>query len=131
MADENTPRPLKYFLPFISPYRPIEVTCPSCQTETHYFSHARMRTDERVHYLWTYQCQSCGTLTNSEEANPDGIPVALRLKCDCGGQFRRDKNIFCPTCAYRKTDENKASNTLYFTDDEMMELERRHGTEEM
>ena len=70
-------KPLKYFLPEISPYSPIEATCPTCKTVTVYCSHARIRTSERAIYLWAYQCQSCGKLESSEDGHPEGVRVAL------------------------------------------------------
>jgi len=30
-------KPLKYFLPEISPYNPIEATCPTCKTVAKYY----------------------------------------------------------------------------------------------
>ena len=73
-------------------------------------------------YLKPYQCQDCGEIKFSdEEINlPDDIKkiiratcVALNERCKCGGQFRRDKNIFCQNCNYRKTKENKSYANLY------------------
>ena len=133
MGSTEKPKPLKYFLPEISPYDPIKVTCPSCDAKTSYSSHMRFRTSERNIYLRSYQCQSCGKLESSEDSHPDGIRVGLDNQCDCGGQFRRDKNIFCPcpSCNYRKSDENKAELKLYATPEEMESLKMRHGNEEM
>lgn len=130
-AEKPKYKPLKYFLPEISPYNPINVKCPSCDTETSYSSHMRIRTSDRNIYLWSYQCQSCGKLENSEETHSNGIRVGLENKCACGGQFRRDKNIFCPSCKYRKSDKNKAEDTLYATSEEMESIKMRHGNEEM
>jgi hypothetical protein len=124
-------KPLKYFLPEISPYSPIKAKCPSCDTETTYSSHMRINTSERNHYLYTYQCQSCGKLESSEEAHPNGIRVGLESRCVCGGQFRRDKNIFCPCCKYRRTADNKAEDRLYATSEEMVSLIVSHGNEEI
>ena len=107
MKSKKKHKPLKYFLPEISPFRPIEAKCPICETTTIYCSHWRIRTSERAIYLWAYQCQSCGKFDSSEEGHPEGIRVALEHSCDCGGQFRRDKNIFCSSCNYRKAKENK------------------------
>lgn len=130
-AEKPSYKPLKYFLPEISPYRPIKAKCPCCDTETIYSSHMRINTTERNHYLFTYQCQSCGKLERSEEAHPNGIRVGLEKRCVCGGQFRRDKNIFCPDCKYRRTTENKAEDRLYATIEEMESLKKRHGNEEI
>ena len=124
-------KPLKYFLPEISPYRPIEATCPTCETTTVYCSHARIRTSERAIYLWAYQCQSCGKLESSEDGHPEGIRVALESPCECAGQFRRDKNIFCPSCTYRKSKENKREDKLHASEQEMEIIKTRHGNEEM
>ena len=125
------PRPLKYFLPEISPYSPIKANCPSCQSTTNFSSHIRLNTSERAIYLWYYQCQSCGKLETSDESHLDGIRVGLENLCECGGQFRRDKNIFCPSCKYRKSDENKREDKLYATPEELESIKISHGTEEM
>lgn len=133
--DTSAPKPepikLKYFLPAISLYRPLKVTCPICETETTFNSHIRMTTAEGTINLWCYQCQSCGKLKSSEDTHPDGIRIALEDKCKCGGQFRRDKNIFCPSCNYRKTAENRAEDYLHASAEEMEKLEMRHGNEAM
>ena len=68
-------------------------------------------------YNKPYQCQDCGKIHKSDqEINlpgeikliKKGTCVALKDLCDCGGQFRRDKNFFCIACHARKTKENKA-----------------------
>ena len=124
-------KPLKYFLPEISPYRPLEASCPTCNIVTLYCSHARIRTSERAIYLWAFQCQSCGKLESSEDGHPEGVRVALESPCECGGQFRRDKNIFCPGCTYRKAEENKREDKLHASEQEMQHIKTRHGNEEM
>jgi uncharacterized Zn finger protein (UPF0148 family) len=57
--------------------------------------------------------------------------VALNEPCECCGQFRRDRNIFCPNCHYRKSDENRRSEKLTATTEEMEQINQRNGTEEM
>ena len=124
-------KPLKYFLSEISPYRPIKASCPCCKTETTYSSHIHLSTSEGSIYINYYQCQSCGKLETSDEKNAEGIRVALETACECGGQFRRDKNIFCPVCQYRQSDENKAEDKLIATPEEMENLAMRHDSEEL
>ena len=81
--------------------------------------------------MWAYQCQSCGKLESSEDGHPEGVRVALDNPCECGGQFRRDKNIFCPGCTYRKANENKREDKLHASEQEMERIKTRHGNEEM
>ena len=131
MENNEKPIPLKYFLPAISPYSPITATCPSCAVNATYSSHMRLNTSKGSVYLWSYQCQSCGTLTTSDATHPKGACVGLEDKCECGGQYRRDKNIFCPSCNYRKKKDNKSEDKLYATPEEMQAIRKRHGTEEL
>lgn len=63
-----------------------------------------------------FQCQDCGNIKFEDpETNFPGelkksfrgICVALEIKCDCGGQLRRDKILFCPNCHHKKSTNNK------------------------
>lgn len=123
--------PLKYFIPAHSPYRPFNLTCPVCEHSSSFSEHMRLNTSNGCVYLWTYQCQDCGKKRNSDEIQTEGISVALNEPCECGGQFRRDRNIFCPNCHYRKSDENCRSEKLTATTEEMEQINQRNGTEEM
>ena len=125
------PTQLKYFLPGISLNNPINAICTNCTTQTTYSSHMRLITSQGSVLLWTYQCQSCGTLKTSDLTHPKGASIGLEEKCECGGQYRRDKNIFCPSCKFRKKEENKSEDKLYATPEEMQEIKKRHGTEEL
>jgi hypothetical protein len=91
----------------------------------------RLNTSNGCVYLWSYQCQDCGKKRNSDEIQTEGISVALNEPCECGGQFRRDRNIFCPNCHYRKSDENRRSEKLTAITEEMEQINQRNGTEEM
>lgn len=80
-------------------------------------SHRRYRT-----FLQPYQCQDCGEIDFSdqdinlpleEKKNKKGTCVALKERCKCGGQYRRDKNIFCPNCTFRKNKTNRPEKNLY------------------
>ena len=123
--------PLKYFLPEISPYRPLKMSCQVCQTESVFSGHMRLNTSDGCLYYWSYQCQDCGKLSNSDEATDQKITVGLSQPCDCGGQFRRDKNIFCTSCGYRKSEENKSEENLFASQEQMEELKKSHDLEEM
>lgn len=131
MSAKKKQKPLKYFLSQISPYSPLKAACPSCETTTSFSSHIHLSTSKGSIHINYYQCQSCGKLDTSDEKNQEGTRVALETRCECGGQFRRDKNIFCPNCQYRKSEENKAEDKLIATLEEMKNLTLRHGTEEM
>jgi hypothetical protein len=129
MSEKKQPR--KYFLSQISPYRPLKVTCPVCTTVTVFSSHIHLNTSEGSIHINNYQCQSCGKIETSDENHPDGVRVGLEKLCECGGQFRSDKNIFCPSCQYRKSEENKEEDKLFATEEEMEQLSTRHDEEEM
>ena len=123
--------PLKYFIPAHSPYRPLNLDCPVCEHKSSFSDHMRLNTSNGGVYLWSYQCQDCGKQRNSDEVQENGVTVALQEPCDCGGQFRRDRNIFCPNCHYRKSAENGSSDNLTISKEEMEQIMKRNGTEEM
>jgi hypothetical protein len=89
----------------------------------------RLNTSNGCVYLWTYQCQDCGKKRNSDEVQENGVTVALQEPCDCDGQFRRDRNIFCPNCHYHKSDENCSSDKLTITKEDMDQILEQNGTE--
>jgi hypothetical protein len=90
----------------------LDATCRLCGVMTHFTGQNRYRLEENginvVKYVYEYQCQDCGKLKMAEfdDANDD-FQIA---RCNCGGQFRRDKPIFCPSCLKNKTDLNKSEN---------------------
>ena len=131
MSPKKKQKPLKYFLAQISPYSPLKAACPCCETTTTFSSHIHLSTSEGSIHINYYQCQSCGKLETSDAKDLEGTRVALENRCECGGQFRRDKNIFCPNCQYRKSEENKAEENLFATEEEIESLSMRHGVEEM
>jgi hypothetical protein len=55
----------------------------------------------------------------------------MKEPCECGGQFRRDKNIFCTSCHYRKSDENKSDEKLTATKKQLDEIKKSNDAEEM
>ena len=85
-------------------YGGSELTCRLCDDKVFYSNFNRYRYSDRAEYEWGYQCQDCGTLIMSK----DNIEERQYLvdRCKCGGQFRRDKNLFCGNCKGNKTDEN-------------------------
>lgn len=123
--------PLKYYITELSPYRPLHLNCPVCEHTSTFSSHTRFNTSNGSLYYNLYQCQDCGKLQNSDEVQPKGITVALKEPCECGGQFRRDCNIFCSNCNYRKSDENKFDNKLTATKKKMKLISSINGSEEM
>ena len=86
-----------------------------------------IRTDKRKYISYQYQCQDCGKLKYSDEFIPKGQTVALSEKCKCQGQYRRDKNIFCPGCQHRKTNKNQTEDYLTLTDSEIENIKKTHG----
>lgn len=85
-----------------------------------------IRTDKRKYI--SYQCQDCGKLKYSNEFSSNRQIVALSKKCKC--QYRRDKNIFCPGCYHRKTNNNKNEDYLSLTDYKIEHLRKIHNTED-
>lgn len=55
-----------------------------------------------------HQCQDCGALKMDDKIATNGQADFLEKPCECGGQFRREKPIFCPNCKYNKTPINKS-----------------------
>ena len=116
-----------FFLPFIDPYFPLIAECTKCDLETTFSGHMFIRTDERRHKLLQHQCQSCGSLTFLDKHYADHHIVGLKERCDCGGQFRRDKNIFCPGCNNRKDKQNCEEIHLKSSLEEFDNLKEQHG----
>jgi hypothetical protein len=52
-----------------------------------------------------YQCQDSGELCFSLPDDKSNDAYLLK-RCECGGQFRRDKPLFCAKCLKNKTSEN-------------------------
>ena len=118
---------IRYFLLCIKAYSEIEAICSKCEFETTFAGFLWVRTDEKKHISYQYQCQDCGKLKYSEEYNAKGNIVALSEKCECTGQYRRDKNIFCPDCNHRKTIENKTEDYLILSDNKLKYFNEIHG----
>ena len=124
-SKKDRKKPRIYILAFISQYSPIKATCTECNLATTFSGYWSYRTKERHHNVDEYQCQSCGALSFSEEEQK-GIAVACIDPCKCGGQRRRDKNIFCPGCGYRKRKNNRAESFTAISQVELDILEKRH-----
>ena len=120
-------KPRVYILAFISQYTPIKATCKECNLETTFSGYWSYRTKKRHHNVDQYQCQNCGELSFSEEEQ-NGISVACIEPCKCGGQRRRDKNIFCPGCGYRKRKNNRAESFTTISQLELDILKARHNS---
>jgi len=91
----------------------------------------RFNTSNGCIYHWHYQCQSCGKLNYSDEKAERGTIVALKEPCECGGQYRRDKNIFCTSCHYRKSEENRSEVKLTATKKQLETIKKSHDAEAM
>lgn len=100
-----------FYLTSANPSFPTRTECPKCQKTESIDGYNRIQTSHRSIYLFQYQCQSCGKFHFSDEKAEHGIIVALKERCECSGQYRRDKNIFC-SCGYRKTRQNKEEKFL-------------------
>lgn len=92
-----------------------ELTCRLCSSTVFYQDFNRFRSSDFVEFEWGYQCQDCGELKMSKEQYDDR-PYLLE-RCTCGGQFRRDKDLFCKNCKGNKTDENISDEFIKFKDD--------------
>lgn len=88
----------------------LDATCSGCGVLTHFTGRNRYRLDKNginmVKYVYEFQCQDCGVLkmANFKEASNK----FLEDRCACGGQYRRDKPLFCSSCKINKTAENKS-----------------------
>ena len=120
---------IQYFLICIKAYFPITALCSKCGIETTFGGIMWIRTKKRRHRFYQYQCQHCGKLKYSGNHNDNSNVVALSERCKCQGQYRRDKNIFCPNCHHRKTEYNKDEDYNTLTDNEIEILTKRHGNE--
>ena len=130
---------VKYFLLALKPWNPLRAICSVCEVETVFSGFTRIRTDDPLPViLHEYQCQDCGQLTFSDEniakyeMDESGnkvelIRVAMDTRCSCGGQYRRDQNIFCPSCLNRKTQENMATSNRFITNVDLWAREQEHG----
>jgi hypothetical protein len=125
--EEADNRPVAIYLPFINMYSPIKASCRSCLAPTTFGGKMRLNTDSGLHILNQYQCQDCGKLSYSgEQTEEEGIQMAVSEPCDCGGQRRRDKNIFCPSCAHRKSEDNRREEHLCISEEQFEGLRERH-----
>ena len=89
-----------------------ELTCGNCNDTVFYATFNKVRYADHEEYEWGYQCQDCGELKMSK----DNIEERQYLieRCVCGGQFRRDKSLFCKKCKDNKTDENTSDENVFF-----------------
>jgi hypothetical protein len=85
----------------------LSANCKHCGITTIFTGHKRYRVDDLASVLLIpeYQCQDCGNLTFSMP-DKDGNNEILTKRCECGGQFRRDKPLFCHGCQINKTSLN-------------------------
>ena len=86
------------------PYLGKEITCRHCEKKTFFSNYSRIRLEKSALFQWYYQCQQCGLLKMSDLDSP--CTEFLERRCDCGGQFRRDKPLFCAHCLVNKTVHN-------------------------
>tara|TARA_B110000444_G_scaffold256173_1_gene291986 strand:+ start:243 stop:614 length:372 start_codon:yes stop_codon:yes gene_type:complete len=120
-----------FFLPFLDPYFPLVAECTKCNLETTFSGHMLIRTNERRHKLLEYQCQNCGILTFEDKHYTDCHIAGLEERCMCGGQFRRDRNIFCPGCKNRKGNKNCEEFHLQISFEEFENIKEQHGKEKI
>ena len=118
---------INYFLCCIRQYANIEAECSKCEVVTNFAGILTIRTSEIRIIERQYQCQDCGDLIYSGSFQEDGITIGLEQRCDCGGQYRSDKNIFCPGCHHRKGELNRTEEYLTITQEESDKLHEQHG----
>jgi hypothetical protein len=85
-------------------------TCRNCGVTTYinWQIRYRFKGSAWAHFKMEHQCQDCGALKMDDLVAINGHADFLENPCECGGQFRRDKPIFCPNCKYNKTPINKS-----------------------
>jgi len=82
----------------------LSASCNHCGIPTIFTGFQRYRIDDDalVLIIPEYQCQDCGKLTLSLPDNPINENI-LDQRCKCGGQYRKDKPLFCNSCLANKT----------------------------
>jgi len=89
----------------------LDATCSACGVTTHFTGQNRYRIEENgidiVKYEREFQCQDCGILAMGNIDEPPDLQH-LEKRCVCGGQFRRDKPLFCNACKANKTELNRS-----------------------
>jgi ribosomal protein L24E len=85
----------------------LKANCQHCGVTTIFKGHQRYRVDNDASVLIIpeYQCQNCGKLTFAMPDNPINENILDQL-CKCGGQYRKDRPLFCNSCHNNKTDLN-------------------------
>lgn len=128
--EEKTPEPPigKFYLVCISKYFPLKPSCRQCGEKVIFSGSMSFNTDKGHVELKQFQCQGCGKLKYGEAHHAEGILVALQEPCECGGQYRRDKNIFCPHCSCRKGDTNRTEDFNSIDEEYLAKLQKSHGT---
>ncbi len=128
--DDDDDLPLRqWYLPFFDPYIPLRAKCMACFEPAVFSGYMSVSTSQGHKDQDQYQCQGCGLLryAGSDLPSVEGVRVALEEPCACGGQFRRDKNIFCPACGNRKRAENRREDYLTVAASVMDALQEQHG----
>lgn len=106
-----------------------ELTCSLCNDKVFYTTFNRYRYSDRAEYEWGYQCQDCGEQKISKENIEERQYLIER--CACGGQFRRDRNLFCKNCKGNKTEENTSDENVFFFNEKTGEPNAiKHNTSE-
>ena len=86
--------------------------CKNCGVITHFTGQNRYRLEENgidiVKYQYEHQCQDCGALKMADPDDKLDTTILLKDRCSCGGQYRRDKPLFCHSCKSNKTPEDKS-----------------------
>lgn len=96
----------------------IEAECSKCELITNFEGSYYFRTNERKFVHCQYQCQGCGQLSYSNEFQENDVTVGIKDPCECGGQHRNDKNIFCPGCHHRNDETNKSESYLTISEED-------------
>lgn len=89
----------------------LRATCRNCLQTTFYTGKVRVKIEKDgqrlLKYQREFQCQDCGEL-KIEDPDNELLVDWLIERCECGGEFRRDKPIFCKYCKANKTELNKS-----------------------
>lgn len=85
--------------------------CRFCGTSTMYNNYWQGRDEETLerYPIPFYQCQTCGEVQAAQNREYEHIWDYSNDRCKCGGELRRDRPLFCPSCKGQKKENGGQS----------------------